>query len=105
MPIRLSCSLGAIPAGERSAHQQLTHRLLSSAAIETLDLPSGFAFQLPAEEYESVVKFITLERLCCPFVRFELGVSPDGGPLRLRLTGPEGVRAFLQAELRLPARG
>jgi hypothetical protein len=51
-----------------------------------------------------VVRFVAAERLCCPFLRFELVVSPERGPLRLSITGPEGAKGFLRAEL-LPPRG
>lgn len=36
---------------------------------------------------------------CCPFLGFTLELLPDDGPLTLRLTGPDGVREFLAAEL------
>ena len=42
------------------------------------------------------------ERLCCPFLTFTLEVSPERGPLLLRLTGAEGVKDFIRAELHLP---
>jgi len=34
---------------------------------------------------------------CCPFLRFELSVEAEGGPVRLALGGREGVRDFLRA--------
>jgi hypothetical protein len=66
-------------------------------------LPNGLAFRFPAEEYDAVTEFVGRERLCCPFLTFELDVSPDRGPLLLRLTGAEGVKDFIRAELQLPA--
>jgi len=46
---------------------------------------------------------VSRERLCCPFLGFTLEVGPDRGPLRLHLTGPDGVAPFIRAELHLPA--
>ena len=43
------------------------------------------------------------ERLCCPFITFELHIAPNRGPVLLRLTGAEGVKDFIRAELQLPA--
>ena len=43
-------------------------------------------------------RFVANERRCCPFLTFTLELAPDGGPLWLRLTGPAGTRAFLEAE-------
>ncbi len=101
MPIPLACDVTAIPADERVAHQAITRRLMASTTI-VRDLPDGLAFQWPATEYEAVARFLDYERRCCPFVAFTLTVSPDRGPLDLSMTGPEGVTAFLRAELHLP---
>jgi len=76
---------------------------MSEALGEVRETPDGFALRFPADEYEAVAKFVARERLCCPFLRFTLEVAPDGGPLWLRLGGPEGVAEFLRAELHLPA--
>lgn len=46
-------------------------------------------------------EFITLERLCCPFLSFQLAVAEEKGPLWITLTGPEGVNDFLRLELEL----
>jgi hypothetical protein len=45
------------------------------------------------------VEFISLERLCCPFLGFALEVEPESGPVWLRLTGREGVKAFVREEV------
>jgi hypothetical protein len=98
-----ACDMTAIPAESRGAHNQLIRRLMTEAVQEIRELPNGVAFRFPAEEYEAVAEFVNRERLCCPFLRFTLEVKPGGGPLLLRLTGPEGVKDFIRAELRLPA--
>ena len=43
--------------------------------------------------------FVTKERLCCPFFGFALHVEPEGGALWLSLTGRDGVKPFIQAEI------
>jgi hypothetical protein len=102
MPIPLACDMSAIPASERQAHNDLTRHLMAAAnAIQ--DLPDGLALRLPAETYDVVSRFVEYERRCCPFLTFSLTVAANRGPLELHLTGPEGVTAFLRAELRLPA--
>ncbi|MBI4409686.1 MAG: hypothetical protein HY561_08265 [Gemmatimonadetes bacterium] len=45
------------------------------------------------------MEFILFERGCCPFLRFELEFEP-GGPLWLRIRGPEGAKEFIAAEAR-----
>lgn len=56
----------------------------------------------PLAPQNEVTEFVRRERLCCPFLAFTLEVSPDRGPLLLRLTGAEGVKDYIRAELRLP---
>ena len=60
---------------------------------------SALRFPAEAETLSLLATFVDLERRCCAFLRFELTVEPDGGPVWLELTGPPGAREFLQAEL------
>lgn len=39
------------------------------------------------------------ERQCWRFLRFEITTEPDGGPIWLNLSGPDGTREFLSALL------
>jgi hypothetical protein len=76
---------------------------MTEAVEEIRELPDGLAFRFLAEEYDAVTEFVGRERLCCPFLTFTLEISPERGSLRLRLTGAEGVKDFIRAELQLPA--
>ena len=98
-PSPLACDLTAIPTEQRAAHQTLAQDLLTRAAAETRELPDGYAFRFPAERYVDVAAFIANERLCCPFFTFVLEVTPEHGPIWLRITGRDGVKEVLQAEL------
>jgi hypothetical protein len=97
--IPLACVPGAIPAAERAAHFQLLTRLFTTSARERRDLPEGRAYRFEAESFDDLARWISRERRCCPFLTFALELTPDDGPIWLRLTGPEGTRAFLDAEL------
>jgi hypothetical protein len=90
-----------IPLAERGEHQRTTQRMVASASVirECVD---GVAFQLAAEDYQTAARFIALERLCCPFLRFTLDVAPGRGPVVLTINGPPGTLEFLQSELHLP---
>ncbi len=95
----IACDLTAIAPGARAAHQALAKRLLSEIAQEKRELPDGYAFRFAAEHYPLVTEFVDGERLCCPFFTFVLEIGPERGPVWLRVTGGEGVKAFLQAGL------
>jgi hypothetical protein len=91
----LACDLTAIAANERPAHIGRAGRLLSAAVQERQELVDGYAFRFVADEYADLAAFIANERLCCPFYRFVLDVSPEQGPIWLRITGGDGVKQLL----------
>ena len=95
-----ACDMNAIEASQRGRHIAALDELFRRT-LEVRGLPNGYAFRLPNES-EILLKaaeFIALERLCCPFFGFGLEIEPEGGALWLRLTGREGVKPFIQAEL------
>ncbi len=95
----LVCVTDAIPAEARTAHSDLIAHLFGEAVQEVEELPEGFAFRFEARDLEAVARFVANERKCCPFLTFELTVTPAEGPLWLRMSGPSGTRDFLAAEL------
>lgn len=101
MPIPLACVPGAIPEAERPLHFALIRRLFDETVEEREPIPNGYAFRFPADALEPLSRFLLNERKCCPFLSFALEAAPAGGPVWLRLAGPEGTRDFLDAELGL----
>lgn len=101
--VPLACVPGAVPDAERPAHFERLTRLFTTAVRERRELPDGRAYQFGADAFDELAHWITHERHCYPFLRFALDLAPDDGPIWLRLTGPEGTRAFLDAELPAPA--
>jgi hypothetical protein len=95
----LVCIVDAIPLAERSAHFGLVADLFGVRAQERRDVPNGYAFRFPPEAFDELARFVSGERRCCPFLAFEIRTSPGAGPLWLSMTGPEGTRDFLAAEL------
>ena len=87
-----------IPAEERAEHFVRAERLFA-AALDRRELPHGISVRLPPDLFAEVARFVDNERRCCPFLGFTIQVPPGEGALTLRLTGPEGVREFLAAEL------
>lgn len=96
----LACDMSAIEQGRREQHIA-TGREVFSAVTEILELPEGYAFRLTGETDTLVktVEFVSLERLCCPFLGFVIEVEPEGGSVWLQLTGREGVKAFIREEV------
>lgn len=97
--VEFVCVPSAIPAAERAAHFSLARRLFTEMARELVPLPNGVAVRFAGDAFDSVSRFVANERKCCPFVDFEVSVAAGEGALWLRMTGPEGTRELLQAEL------
>ena len=95
-----ACKMDAIEADKRPQHIATAKRLFSSVS-EIKELSNGYAFRLPneSEVLLKVAEFISLERLCCPFFDFTLEVEREGGSIWLHLTGREGVKPFIWAEI------
>ena len=91
----------AIPAGQRPVHLAKS-RDLFTRIDETRELPNGYEFRFADEPnvLMRLVDFVSLEKLCCPFLRFEIAVEAENGPVWLRLTGRDGVKEFIQEEVR-----
>lgn len=73
----LRCVPGAIEAEERAGHFARIERLFGGA----------------------VVAFVRLERRCCPSLSSQLDVVAGSDEVRLRVHGPRGARALIEAEL------
>jgi hypothetical protein len=95
-----ACDMNAIEPERRGEHIRTTDELFR-AVEEIRELADGYAFKLAneADILLRAVKFIALEKLCCPFFGFALEVEPEGGAVWLSLTGREGVKPFIMAEI------
>lgn len=98
--IPIACDFTAIASEHREQHIATTHQLFELVE-EVRELPNGYALRLPGDTatFLRAARFVAHERECCPFFHFELALEPERGPFWLRLTGREGVKQFLQAEL------
>ena len=99
----LACNISAIPKALRPVHQTNTQRVFASAQ-EVRELETGYAVRLPNETelLQTVVAFLSYERLCCPFLRFDLEIHPEQGPIWLSITSTVDVKSFLKSEGLLP---
>ena len=94
----IACTL--TPETIRTLRAGLLPGLLERAdARETL--PEGYRVRFAAtgDILPSIARTVDAERQCCRFLRFLITVEPDGGPITLDITGPNGTREFLDALL------
>ena len=96
----IACDMSVLSPAQRSAHLATSRELFSK--VQAIDeVAEGYEFRF-GDEPEMVLKiaeFVALEKLCCPFLNFAINVEAEGGPVTLRLTGREGVKAFVREEI------
>src|SRR5690349_8933175 len=96
----LACDMTVIPADQRPLHLAKSRELFSQIE-ETRELADGYEFRFADQSnlLKQLADFVSLEKLCCPFLRFDIEVEAESGPVWLRLTGREGVKEFIQEEV------
>ena len=72
---------------------------LVSGADSREETTTGIRLRLSADALSAILQTVDAERQCCRFLRFDITVEPDGGPIWLELAGPPGTREFLSALL------
>jgi hypothetical protein len=87
---------------EKGRHAEATERLFRSV-VEIAELGDGYSFRLPSQPDAllAAAEFIARESRYCPFFGFALELEPEGGPLWLRITGKDGSKRLLEADLRM----
>ena len=95
-----ACNLNALSVTERARHFVQLGPMLRSRRTAVRELPDGYEFQFPGDKatVAMLTEWIAQERLCCPFFDIELRLDRENGPARMRLTGREGTKAFIQAD-------
>src|SRR6266481_4532398 len=95
--VPLACNLKAISTSERPRYNDLVKRLRVSVQDRN-ELTDGYAYKLDTKKISlsEVAEWITMERLCCPFLAFQLDVVNETS--RLTMRGPDGAKAILREE-------
>ena len=98
-PPVMACNLKAIRTEDRPRYRELVSRLRAAIRNRT-SMANGYAFTLngAAISLTETAEWMNMERLCCPFLVFELSAAGNKDDWRLALTGPEGVKSLLEAE-------
>jgi hypothetical protein len=94
------CDQDALTPTVRKRHFDVLGPKLIAKRMSVRELPDGYEFQLPSDAttYKEAAEYIDAERLCCPFFDISLRVTPEGGPLWLRITGRPGTKEFIAAD-------
>lgn len=93
LPVACTLDPDALKARKAGLLRDLVAR--SAGREDTADGVT-FSFTPDPDLLALIASAIEAERRCCRFLRFDLSVAPDEGPIQLRLVGPPGTREFLQ---------
>ncbi len=93
------CNTKALTPEERARHKQLSEKLLA-ARKETVETKKGYEFQYSPGDVTlaELAQWVAAESKCCPFFDFHIDLEREGKLVCLRLTGEEGIKAFIRAE-------
>jgi len=96
-----ACNMKAMSSEERKRQSEVLSPGLRASKLSSKELADGYEFQFPsdAKTYQMVAEWIGNERLCCPFFDFVMRVGNASAPMSLKISGPEGVKQFIRAEL------
>ena len=96
------CNIKALTPEERARHKQLSEKLMA-ARKEIVETEKGYEFQYsPADvSLAELAEWVVAESKCCPFFDFHIDLEREGKLVCLRLTGEEGVKAFMRAEFKI----
>jgi hypothetical protein len=99
------CNSKALQPAERAHHKQLTDKVMS-ARKEAIETEKGYEFQFSPSDVSlsELADWVAAEGKCCPFFDFHIDLEREGTLLCLRLTGAEGIKAFIRSEFQVAAR-
>ena len=95
-----ACKVSALSPEARKRHFEELGPALGGMVKKIREVADGFEFELPSDAatIRLVSEWAVGEHLCCPFFDIDLRWEREDGGLWLRLTGREGVKAFIQED-------
>ena len=77
--------------------------LLKANVLERKELANGYRYSFNGSDQtlDDLIAFIKAERACCSFFTFHLSVEDEASNVTLAITGPEGTKEFINAEMDL----
>jgi hypothetical protein len=99
------CNVKALHSSERASHKLLTEKLIA-VRTEIVEMDRGYEFQFSPSSVTlaELANWVAAEGKCCPFFDFHIDLEREGKLLCLRLTGEEGIKAFIRAEFQVPGK-
>jgi hypothetical protein len=99
------CNTKALNPIERTQYKALTDKLIANRK-DIIETEKGYEFQFGPSTVSlaELAQWVVNESKCCPFFDFHIDLEREGKLLCLRLTGDEGIKAFIRAEFQVPSK-
>jgi hypothetical protein len=96
------CNIKALTPEARARHKQLSEKL-TAARKQIVEIEKGYEFQFSPQDVSlaELADWVAAESKCCPFFDFHIDLEREGKLACLRLTGEEGIKAFIKAEFKI----
>jgi hypothetical protein len=96
------CNIKALTPEERARHKQLSEKLMATKK-EIVETEKGYEFQYSPGDVSlaELAEWVVAESKCCPFFDFHIDLEREGKLVCLRLTGEEGIKAFIRTEFKI----
>jgi hypothetical protein len=99
---KFHCNIKALTPAEWARHRELGEKMkvARTAIVET---EKGYELQFSPDKISvgEVAEWVVAESKCCPFFDFHIDLENRGTLVCLRLTGSEGVKAFIRSEFHM----
>ena len=94
----IACDLAALSVEQRSNERELLAAFRAAAGVPE-ETDTGFRFPLPEDValLTRLGEFLALERLCCPFLNFELLIPAGRQAVSLHIYGDPAVKSFVRS--------
>ena len=100
LPLPFACDPVALTPVERKRHFEEVTPALRKLVQSVAELPEGYAFELPADtgSIQLAAEWVARERLCCPFLEFNLRLEGERGKFWVQLSGRPGTKEFIKSD-------
>lgn len=97
-PLPIACDLAALAPEERAREQTLLAQL-RPLLRDGRETENGYLFVLPEDPdfLSRLGELLAYERLCCPFLTFDLTVPCGQAPVTLHVHGDGDVKGFVRS--------
>lgn len=96
----IACCRTVFTKEQRLAYKDVWEKL-ESRRLAIRELDNGIQYRFPGdpETLRLIQEWVSMERLCCPFLTFAVKAGHVNEPVYLELTGNEETKSFLRSEM------